>query len=221
MSYLIQERNESCITYSLINQNPIDHYKHLFFTNGNGVDFVDGNPVVFVKYGRYIPWSEYYKHTTTFEYIKDYYIDYELSTEVARQEKNEPHYGDWDTIWTREIENLDAIEELTLEQLQDPEFWLECVKDTSNFFPYMGLSNGYFKLQEIDKNTDPDLIKIAIAVTFAYISFYMSITDNKEIIPTYKGIIGRWNDENINRCYDTAMSDLTMLTKEFIRLENI
>ena len=122
MSYLIQQRNESCLRYPSINQNPINHFTHLFFTNGNGVEFEDGNPVTLVSFDRTIPWTEYYKEEKSFSFIKDYIEDYDIPNEIERlqneierlQNGNDPYYSgkSYKELYDKEMSRLNNIKEL-------------------------------------------------------------------------------------------------------------
>lgn len=223
MSYLIQERNESCLKYASINENPIDHYSHLFFTNGNGVDFFEGNPVRIIPYGRYVLWTDYYKSTTSFSHIRDYITEYELPNYIEHQLESTPYSNrTFSEVWDDEIIKLNNIIEITLEQMFDSTFWLDCLKTKSRYFPYNNLSDGYFKLQQINEHTEFDLFKVAIAVVDAFILFYQDIVDNKYKIECYKPILSyKWFDDDIKQCYDVAINDLKMLKIEQSRLRKI
>jgi len=220
MSYLLQKRNESCVEYALINQHPIDFFRQLFFTNGNGIEISNGNPVEVVNYGRTIPWIEYYKEETTLDDIKDYFVDYKLERKVQETQKMIRGMDSYSNIYKDALAELDDIYELSDNEITNSHFWLNKLLDEKgNFYPYLSLSDGYFKLQQINENTEPLLLDVAIAVTSAYVSFFAYVKINKTFIEEYKSIISfRWNVETLERCYNTSMDDLEMLRKEFKRL---
>ena len=220
MNYLIQERNESCVKYRNINENPIQHYQHLFFTNGNGVDFINGNPVQLVEFWRVIPWADYYKNTTTFEYIKEYFIEYTLPNQIEEQVAQ--FQTSYSELYDDEVKKLNELQEITTHQMTDYVFWLNCLMDTDSYFPYLSLSDGYFKLQKINENTEKTLVKVAIAVTKAYVIFYQDIVDSKYKIKSYKSILSyKWDDNSINQCYNTSIDSLAKLKIELIKLEKL
>lgn len=62
MDYLIQYITEIQIKYTTAFSNPINVLTHLLFTTGNGIDFLNGNPVVVLEFNKtIIPFTEYYK----------------------------------------------------------------------------------------------------------------------------------------------------------------
>lgn len=213
--YLLQARNESCLMYRNINTNPRYFFNHLFFTNGNGIDFENGNPVAFVSFNRSVPWTEYYKQTIDFEILKEHYIERYLEHDIKNS------LGVSDKTWTEAVNEIDTFATLTVNQIVDPDFWLSTFNKKS-FFPYLHLSHNYFKLQKLNTNSDKTLIKVAIALIQAYIKFYTYIRDHKQIIPEYKPIISfRWSDEDVNQVYKILKSDLKMLKLELTKLLNI
>lgn len=222
MSYIIEARNTYCLNYPAINQNPIDFFSHLFFTNGNGIEFVNSNPVEYLSFGRYVPWMDYYKTEKSLDSMREYIEDYILPNQVELDLESESYGRSYQDIWDNEITYLNNICELTIEQMTDSEFWYNCLSTKYKYFPYLSLSNGFFKLQEINETSETMLRDIAISVIMAYIRFFNNIKDNKDQVKTYKPILSiEWNDENIETCYDMVMKDLEMLKIEYIRLVNL
>ena len=72
-NYLRQAIRESQIKYTIVHQDILSFFRHIFFTNGNGIQFIDGNPVMEVEFYRTIPYTEYYKDQLDFELMKERY----------------------------------------------------------------------------------------------------------------------------------------------------
>ena len=232
MSYLIQERNENCVKYRNINVNPRYHYSHLFFINGNGVEFKDGNPVVGVEFNRTVPWSEYYKDTISLGELKEHYSHYHLENDIEETFERSKEFTElmkeirepapesalWIAARNKETQTLANIEEITLEQITSIEYWVSTFTEDS-YFPYLHLSPGFYKLERLSKNTEPFLLKIASSLVTAYVLFFRKIRDNKDLITNYKPILSiDWNEEDKEVCYKTALKDLDTLNEELSRL---
>ena len=176
---------------------------------------------IHIDYGHFISWENYYNGDVSFNDIKNHIIDYELEGYVNESFKNykllpltyEEHY-------TNELQKINNVTKLSLSDLKDSEFWLDCLNH-NEYFPYLMLSDGYFKLQEINGNTEHNLFEIAQAVTLAYLVFFTNTT-KEEMIEHFKCVfLCGWNEKKINCIWDQSRSDLKMLQKEYIRLENI
>lgn len=218
-NYLTQERNENCILYTNINENFRDNYSNLFFTNGNGIEFTNGNPVMFVPFGREVPWTEYYKQTVPLEKLKEMYIDRGLEHSVSDTIKLVG--GDYNKTYKQALKAVQDIKELPLKNMLSKTFWLETF-DKDHYFPYLSLSDGYFKLQELNKNTETTLLRVAIAFVTAHIEFYSTIENDIQAITEYKCVIKwKWDKEAVQNAYETAMEDKDMLKRELKRLNNL
>jgi len=224
--YLMQEYRESCINYPNINQNPRNHFSHLFFTNGNGIDWVDGNPVVWVKFNRDIPWKEYYRDTKPLSNMMEFFRDYMLEVEIEEtfQRRKEfwetlPDYDEdklWDKVRDDEVSIRENLYDLSLEEAQSKDFWVNTFQNIEHW-PYLQLSNGYFDLQLLNKNTDPDLVKVAVAVSESYIEFYKNHKD----IHKYEPPFGReWTDKEAQRCLDQKDKDVALIEKKIQELKD-
>lgn len=66
-NYLTQYIHESQIQYASTFPHPINVLTHLLFVNGNGVDFINGNPVEIFPFNKSVPCKEYYKDAKPFE----------------------------------------------------------------------------------------------------------------------------------------------------------
>ena len=227
--YLIQRRNESCFKYLLINQNPRNYFEHLFFVNGNGVDFEDGNPVEIVDFNRTIPWTEYHKQEIPFEDIKKYYLERMCDNCLSENFRNKKsifnRYGKdetddeiWEKVYKDSDKQISNIKELKFDQITDSNFWYRTFFENNKYYPRLDLSDGYFKLQHLTKETDIRLLNVAVALVDAYIEFYKRVLDGKESIIAYKDKYGAFNDiwesENIKRTFEATKKDLAILTVE-------
>lgn len=214
--YIIQERNESCIQYANINQNPRDHFEHLFFVNGNGVEFSNGNPVNIMRFYREIPWAEYYKEIIPFDTIKDRYIDRYLEQDVHKTA--EMLNSDYNKVYKQAQKELNNIHELTLSDILSTKFWDNTF--SYNFYiPYLSLSDGYFKLQHLNHNSELTLVKVAKALVLSYIKFYTQILKNPEQITSFKPILSfSWNKEDLFEVHKTCFSDKAILEHELCKL---
>ena len=225
-----------CLKYPTINQNPISHFTHLFFVNGNGTEFIDGNPQTLV-YSKYLPWLDYYNEGKPFQVLYDYEKYYNIPLQISQYIKNRNettknlidedikkliNADTYKTLYNAEIEKLDNIVELTMDDLQNTDFWIECLKRKDQYFPYLNLSNGYFKLQNINGHTENNLFEIAKAVTLAYLAFFADITKD-EMISDYKDVlIGTgWSKDHIKWIWEQSREDYDTLRQEYLRLEKI
>ena len=232
--YLIQERNENCVNYRNINKNPRYHYSHLFFRNGNGVEFIDGNPVVEVAFNRTIPWSEYYKDTISLDELKERYSEYHLENDIEETFNRSKEFNElmkdfrepatesalWVAARKKEEKALVDIEEVTIEQITSIDYWVGTFTEDS-YFPHLSLSKNFYKLEKVNENTEKNLLSVAIALVTAYVTFFEKIKSNKDLIRTYKPILGiDWTEKDVEDCYKTAMRDMKRLTKELGRISN-
>jgi hypothetical protein len=70
--YLIEYIKQTQADFPLDSTSPVDVLTHLLYTNGNGVEFVDGNPVVVHDEGlRHTSFKDWYSHVVPFQDIKD------------------------------------------------------------------------------------------------------------------------------------------------------
>lgn len=217
--YLLQARNESCVMYRNINRDVKNFFTHLLYTNGNGIEFQNGNPVELVSFYRTIPWEHYYAEELKLDNIKSQYIKRYLEQDCIETQKIIQRHN-FQSLWDEALIELDNIKELTLEQITDKDYWISTFT-TKSYIPYLHLSQGYFKMQHINANTESTLIKVAIALSLAYVNFYEYIIQNKDKITDYKPIMSfRWADDDIDSVYNVAKSDIIMLKKEIARLNS-
>jgi hypothetical protein len=217
INYLISEYIIDSFNYVNINQNPRYHYNHIFFTNGNGIDFINGNPHVFV-HNQNVLWSDYYDRYIDFNKIKSdkLFNIKDICDDKYNYYKKFNLNISYETICDNNRKLINNIQNLKLKDILSKNFWLSTFNYKS-YWPFLQLSDGFFDLQKLNKNTEITLLKVAISLTEAYIDFYNS----KPIINKYRPIFGTWNDENINRCFHTMERDKRILIKELDRLYNL
>lgn len=232
--YLLQERNESCFKCPSINQNPRNHFSHILFTNGNGIEFEDGNPVNIVGFNRVIPWTSYYRQGVPFEETKSYYMDHLYYKEVQEMfdaRKSVYEYppmkmgGEaesrlWDKVHNEVLERINNIKELTLQNITDPDFWYSTFYSNNEYYPRLALSNGYFKLQHFNTNTSPILLSVALALVDAHIKLYTEVAggmDIKIFKDSYSygfASMNGWSHESLSNARKATESDLSILLVE-------
>ena len=228
--YLRQEYYESCLKYPNINQKPQYHFQHLFFTNGNGIEFLNGNPHYGVHFNRFIPWVDYYQEKKTWvellEFWQDSILDQECEDCFKRREKTAKRLAEIkkedysaDDLFNKCCDDIQYQVSLThhdieVEDFRDPNFWFSTMTFDS-YWPILRLSNGFFKLQHLNENTESFLLDVAIAFVEAYIDFYRMGYNPADFQP----ILGiHWKSEHIIECEEVAEEDLITLKKEIKRL---
>jgi hypothetical protein len=231
--YLRQEYYESCLLYPSINQNPRYHFEHLFFVNGNGVDFIDGNPHRVVNFDRAIPWVDYYKEEKSWEELLSFWQDriqedecedcFKRREETAKRLaviKKEEYSADdvWDKCLDDVSHKVEMIQfDVKAKDFRSKEFWFSTFS-LNSYWPHLMISDGFFKLQHLTENTEPFLLETAIALTEAYIEFYKTGYNPNDFQP----ILGmEWNAEDIENCLKTAEKDTAILEKELQRLKKL
>ena len=223
--YILQAYRESCIKYPNINQNPRDHFDHLFFTNGNGIEFYDGNPHVWVEFNRLIPWKDYYRDQKLMDELKEYFWDYMVESELEENFKiieefqsQLPNYSPdklWDKLDKDIRKEIDGLYDLSLEEAKSKDFWATTFNDLI-YWPDLRISKGFYKLETFNFNTDRDLLKIAIPLMEATLDFYKTHDDPTE----FKTSIGRsWNDENLKWILQYRENDMDIISKEIKRCQ--
>lgn len=187
MNYLHQYILESQVNYPQLFKHPINVLNHILYTNGNGVEFVNGNPVQIVHFYREIPFKDYYQQELSRDQMIHYfekYTDNSLEIEYDKRvlfavdelEKQEiwhdlvqefrNKYND--IIWVDTIEFTDFYNEDKI---------LEMLNSTDDkYYHYLYLSEGYYDQCKLNENTDKMLLKIALTMSKAYIMYLSNIT---------------------------------------------
>ena len=230
-NYIISARNQNCFNYPTINQHKNDFFNHLFFTNGNGVEFNDGNPIVGFQYGNWVYWQDFYKHSFSFEDIRteyfDRYFEYDLEKSynivsdikcrLQGGELNDRMVDDvWEEVRKDQLLNIDNIQELTIEDLTDDQFWFEQLVNCE-YLPRLGLSEGYFKAQQLNDNSETLLVKTAMSLSRANIVFAEKVLRGEVDVTKYENSyeFGKVKalDDNMVKSYEKDINLLEKLIK--------
>lgn len=178
MDYLIQYITEIQIKYTTAFSNPINVLTHLLFTTGNGIDFLNGNPVVVLEFNKtIIPFTEYYKDKR----VSDRYdttksmSNFFKSTEAEQWEEAKQ----WKKASEEVQEEINSIVFLTKENFFNYDFWYETLTNNLKYFPILYISKNYARVFQINANTEKNLLKISKLITQVYIDFYTKyLNDN-------------------------------------------
>ena len=188
LNYIRQFLKESQLNYTSIYPTVTDVLIHLLFVNGNGYDFIDGNPHCDLSYNRTIPFTEFYKDQKSFESCKEYYYKYCLDRKVAENVKQVKSYNlqnltddelyekEYKTCTSR-LDNLQDIDILTDDDLLDINFHYDNMKSKYSY-PYR-LSENYYKVWSMNKNTEQNLLKLTIVLCKASIQYFTDICSGK------------------------------------------
>ena len=188
MDYLIQYITEIQIKYTTAFSKPTNVLTHLLFTTGNGIDFLNGNPVVVLEFNKtIIPFTEYYKDRQTptqcLEYYNKYYKEKRVSdryntiksmsnffksTETEQLGETEQ----WEKASEEVQEEINSIVFLTKENFFNYDFWYETLTNNLKYFPILYISKNYARVFQINANTEKNLLKISKLITQVYIDFY-------------------------------------------------
>ena len=222
LNYIRQFLKETQLNYSLIYPTITDVLIHLLFVNGNGYNFIDGNPYCDLSYNRAVSFTEYYKEQKSFESCREYYYDYYLDRKVAENVQRSKAYNfenlsddelyekEYQSAWEL-IDKLPDIDILTDNTLLDIDFHYNNMKTK---YVYR-LSKDYYKICKMSENTEQNLLKLTIVILGASIKYFSDICDNTiKIIPDEFDIPLDKNKEDIIR-----LNDIVLMKADIIRLE--
>lgn len=237
-NYIKQYIRESQINYPSIFPKPINVLKHLFFTNGNGYEIVNGNPVEYVDFGRYVKLEDYYSSYKSYEDCLEYYKEYKLDANVNESFRSRKGWNDklkesssealrnmykdddelYKAIYQDAINDLNNIEVLDDSRINDVEYWIDQIKDCK-YFPLLRLYEGFYDLGKFNIRTESSLLKLSKIIVNAYIKFYDNIND--EDLEKYLWDSGPRlsnaldHKEELDKILE---NDLSILRKEYSRL---
>jgi hypothetical protein len=226
-NYIRQAIREAQLNFPLTNTHPVNYFNHLFFTNGNGVLFVDGNPAIYlIKPNRSIPYTSFFNSSNTWEDMLEVYFDRfaEKDIEIEFSFLKENNFlNELDHILFLEAKNsintqfdeLVLIDSISDEELFSDTFWIKSLKKDSKYFKYLHLSNNLFKICEFNENTEINLLKIAIAISKAYISIFKEYLSNNELYLSKESPIG--NDFDFEKIFK---SDIEILEFQLNRMNS-
>lgn len=234
MSYIIQYIRESQAKYPNISSSPVIVLEHLLYTNGNGVNFEHGNPVVQVSFKRTIPFIEYYRDEKSFsELVKHLNENREQEIEetynrlqninkifisCGKNDKGKTDNELWQEAchqFNTRYDDVDSIDNYTLDDLKNVSVLEEMIKSME--YPlHLGLSDGYYKMFYIDSNTDKDLLEVSIAFSKACLNILKSYIADPSIIETKKDLfIGDGHSEVLK----AAKLDIVTLERDIKRMD--
>jgi hypothetical protein len=208
-------------------KDSVDDLTHLFFVNGNGISFKNGNPVVSVEFNRTIEFKNYFKECKEFDEMIWQYKENNLDSKIndlytsklryakILNKSEDQCYADAVKEIAELYENLERIED----NLNDVNYYITLIEE-SEYFPSLRLSKNYFKLEQLNEHTEETLLNIAINLSQAYIEFYENLTTID--ILKYKPLM-RFDDteEYLNDITTIIETDLKILTEELTRLAKI
>jgi len=192
MNYMIEYRNEQVVKYASSNYSPVCFFSHLLFTNGNGIEFENGNIVDYWTNDRKIRIEDIYKTKISLDQIKENYNDSpereEYLDDLFKQKSKINNYcgGDktddelWHEIIKSESKATFMIKTLTTEQVENKDFWLReliAMKQTE-----IRISKDFAGIFKINENTLPELFNIALAFVNAFVKYYTLYSDDNEFI---------------------------------------
>lgn len=237
--YLLNYITDSQVKYPSIFSQPVDVVKHLLYVNGNGCEFLNGNPCVLDETNTKVLYEQYYARPVIFETAlvdrinsDDFnkHVSYLTSICVTRNNffkrmaETKPEYVS--RILTEEqlaeeaktsaLRDLANIESIRYEDVTDMNYWLRQICK-SEYFPTLHLSEKYIPLVHLNANTERSLLDLAILVTQAYITFYDTMSD--DILPLYKHLEFRKNCvDDAEALYKHAANDKAILQHQLNRL---
>lgn len=216
---------EKQLSFPSIYKKPIQIFSHMLYMLGNGVEFVDGNPVVNISYDRHIPYEQYYGIYKPFEECLEHYYRYYKDQDVEKyydlikgfnfSDKSEEEL--WKKAEKETSKDIESIQRLDISKVDDVSYWLSQIEDNV-YLPLLHSSDKYSDITLLNENTEKSFLKYAIIITKSYIQFYESL-DDKSILK-YKNPVKPREDIN-NKPIKMFNEDLVFLKKELIRLENI
>ena len=166
-NYIRQAVRESQLVYPSITKTPLQYFNHLFFTNGNGIEFVDGNPAAGVSFYRSVPYSEYYKDQISFDDLMEHYNDrmreYDIEKEFKSiremsetMEMDSSEEDDWAEALkniNEKFDDLVLIDSASDEDLFSADYFRTLILD-KEYIPVLSLSTDFYKLEEFNENTE-------------------------------------------------------------------
>lgn len=188
MYYLIQYITEIQIQYKTAFSKPIKVLEHLLFTIG-GVDFVDGNPVEYVKFYRYIPFTDYYNNTKIIEECLEYYENVLKEKEIEQNYNFGKFLGDfkkltekeqWEAACKKEDKAIASLKFLTPENIFDYNYWYQNLVTDLKTFPLISIYKDYSCVFKINKNTETALLRVSKLIVQVYIDFYNRCLSDSE-----------------------------------------
>lgn len=196
---------QSQMKYPPLFEDPLRVLSHLLFTNGNGKELLDGNFVQHFEYGSVVPFSEYFKHSHTFEQISSYQDDRDFDREVDSLYKSKLEVAlmvaeytqaiiDEDALYQESVDEFNSrfdemgiVSNYTLKELLLPKTYLAMFKGRK-YAPSLDLSPKYYKAYYFDQNTCKTLVGVSLACTVAYIEYLKTLTtqstDNESLLNT-------------------------------------
>ena len=225
-NYIRQAVRESQLEYPSINKDPLQYFNHLFFTNGNGIEFVDGNPVVWVRFNRTVPYTEYYKDQVSFDDLMEYYnermkeCDIEKEFDFLRELYDDMDVLDNDNYWEEAVKNVNEkfndlilIDDVSDEDLFSSAYFRKLILD-KEYIPFLSISPSFYKLDEFNENTETNLLKIGLAISEAYLSVFEEFIADKSLYADLENPI--CNDFDFEKAF---ISDVKLLKRniEFMK----
>lgn len=226
-NYIRQAVRESQLKYPSITERPIDYFNHLFFTNGNGKEFLNGNPVEIVSFWRTIPYIEYYRDQKSFEELKEHYFDRLAETKIEKEFKYmmERFIYDGDPLekenyfWDKackevnsQFDNLVLIDSISDNQLFNVSYWEKEI-DISDYIPYLQISPTFYKLDEFNENTEENLLRIGLSLSKAYVNILTKYIDNPSLLNDKKPVFGS-SDVDYIKIYKKDIEELKRQLKK-------
>ena len=191
MNYLIEYRNDQVVKYASANQSPVNFFTHLFFTNGNGIEFEDGNIVEYWTNGRTINIKDIYKYSISLNEVKNKYNEsiskekqleylFNQKSSIAKQIDSNCNESElWEELIIEVNEEIANIETITTKEINDSKYWLKQLKK-KNQNP-LRISDDYFDLIKLNSHSFPELLDVALALTSALIIHFKTCIPNQYI----------------------------------------
>ena len=164
MNYISNLVALSQITYPTISKTPFDVLKHIFFTNGNGIDFDSDGDI--------LKWVDRYTAVKAKDVLNRPPTSFNSYAKALEYRKSREE----DDYERRGLKALLFVEERPFEDMFSVSSLFEQMK-TCEYRHYLEISRGYFKGERVGKNTDPLLIKVYINCLRAVLLY--SIWDGK------------------------------------------
>ena len=222
--YIRQAVRESQLKFPSITKRPKDYFIHLFFTNGNGKEFLDGNPVIEVEFERSISYIEYYKEQKSFEELKEFYFDRLAENEIydrfnyikkayirdkslSNKEQESLFWEEAVTEINSRFDDLVTIDSVSDNELFNINYWEKEINN-SDYIPYLQISPTFYQLDCINENTEINLFKIAYALTVAYKNILEKYIKDPSLLNNKKKTFGNDGTDYIN-VYKRDLNELT------------
>lgn len=234
--YILNYILNSQMTYPSISKSPVDVLTHLLFCNGNGCDILNGEFITNFNHGQYVPYSVMYKHMsdsgTIIEDLNDRCSEHEIQESFDRGKDFKERIGeitgkgfDAEKYWEECVDefynrydSVDLIDNYSLKDLQDVEVLSKMLKDRE-WAPYLQLSTGYYKAEELNKNSDKELVKVTITLAQAYINVLTYILEGGEVVG--KNPLCVRDNKTLEPLYPTYSKDIKELSKLIKELKEV